>query len=73
MKVAIIENYKCTSTASRTGGKWDYDYISSYYYKYSFYSDQKEIAEQDYEIIHNFIIPLNKSYTGNSCREHAPH
>lgn len=73
MKVAIIENYKCTSTASRTGGKWDYDYINSYYYKYSFYSDQKEIAEQDYEIIHNFIMSLNKTYTVDSYGRNEEH
>ena len=45
MKIAVIENYKCSHSsyrAGRSGGEWDYEDTSSYSYNYYFYSDQKE-------------------------------
>lgn len=66
MKIAVIENYKCSHSsyrAGRSGGEWDYEDTSSYSYNYYFYSDQKEIGETEYRIIHNFLKSQNKSYT----------
>lgn len=66
MKIAVIEKYKCSHSsyrAGRSGGEWDYEDTSSYSYNYYFYSDQKEIGEIEYRIIHNFLKSQNKSYT----------
>lgn len=63
MKIAVIENFKSTVTSSRSGGSWDYEYVTDYCYKYTFYSDQKNIGEKEYGIIYNFLNAHNKSYS----------
>lgn len=73
MKIAIIENYKCTHNSYRTRGKWDYEDTSSHSYNYSFYSDQKEIGEKEYRIIHNFLKSQTKSYTEDTYGRDEEH
>ncbi|MBQ8421135.1 MAG: hypothetical protein IJX11_02625 [Bacteroidales bacterium] len=76
MKIAVIEKYKCTHNsyrAGRSGGEWDYEDISSHSYNYYFFSDQKEIGEKEYKIIHNFLNSQNKSYTENTSGINEEH
>lgn len=73
MKIAVIEKYKCTHNSYRTGGKWDYEDASSYSYNYYFYSDQKEIGEEEYRVIHNFLKSHTKSYTEDTYGRDEEH
>lgn len=60
MKIAVIENYKCSHSsyrAGRSGGEWDYEDTSSYSYNYYFTQTKKKSEKQSIELS---TISLNR-------------